>query len=65
MTEYRIDIVGRLWKGPVCPDENLHWATLEGQQADGSPCWVVRRSERPPGSSRIPAEQAIKLIHGA
>lgn len=42
-----VDRFGDIWKGPV-GDENLHYARLEGRQADSSPCWVLYRSEPDP-----------------
>lgn len=38
---------GSVWKGPVNPDDNLHYGRLEGLQGDGSECWVLYRSDPP------------------
>lgn len=45
---YVIDGNGDLWKGPLSPDDTLHWAKFEGIcKVDGSPIWVLRRSACP------------------
>lgn len=39
---------GHVWKGPVSPEDNLHWARMEGRHdITGDPIWVCRRSEPP------------------
>jgi len=45
---YVLDGNGDLWKGPLSPDNTLHWARFEGvSEVDGSGIWVLRRSECP------------------
>lgn len=46
---YFIDQEGELWKGPIAPLENLHFARMEGfyepqTNRGGEPVWVLRRS---------------------
>jgi hypothetical protein len=59
---YWIDDFGRLWKGPVAADENLHYATLDGVRSDGSPCWVLRRSSPGHDWEEIGEAKAAKVI---
>lgn len=45
-----IDQDGMLWFGPGLPNDNLHFATLDGfTDADHKPIWVYRASELPDG----------------
>lgn len=44
---YVIDENLELWRGRSHPDENMHWSKLAGMNNDGSPCWVLSRTDCP------------------
>jgi hypothetical protein len=47
-----VDRDGCIWKGPISPDDNLHFARYEGKITSGpsvgKEIWVLRRSSRDP-----------------
>lgn len=61
-TSYFSDITGRVWRGRLSPEGNLHYARLEGIQGDGSPCWVLRQSEKEQAWKEIPSEEISHII---
>lgn len=43
-----VDSMGFIWRGPISPESNLHFAKCEGIcKSDGSLIWVSRHSELP------------------
>ena len=61
---YWIDWAGRLWKGPVHPDENLHYAVFGGFTIHDSPhqIWTLERTEEPEEADEISSAVAEKII---
>lgn len=62
---YWIDWAGRLWRGPVNPDDNLHYATFEGYMTSPpyNTIWVLRRSDPPNDDvEEVSAQTALRAI---
>lgn len=64
--QFWIDDRGRVWSGPVCPDENMHYAIHQGRMTVPPYRWIcsVRRSSPPdPAWSReISESDALAII---
>lgn len=58
---YWLDDSNDLWRYGDSAD-NLHYARLEGVQADGRPCWVYRRTDPPEYAVQIPRDFGARLI---
>ena len=54
--EYRITNDGNLWFGPTNSESMMHWAYLDGVDAEGKSVWVLSRTEEPVKS--LPATKA-------
>ena len=50
---YWIDRDGKVWHGPVSPEDNVHYATFEGFTTMGEQIWLTRRTD--------PPENAVEL----
>jgi hypothetical protein len=59
---YWLGDYGTLWRGPANSEGNLHYAMLEGKQSDGSPCWVLRRSDPDDRWMEITEANAVQVI---
>ncbi len=64
--KYYIDNIGRMWKGPICPTETLHYATFEGvvNKYPYDQCWVLQSTDLPNniGAEEITFERACLII---
>lgn len=47
---------GSLWKGPLSPDSNMHWAEFSGVCDSGESIWTLRSSS-PPSTEWLTPEQ--------
>ena len=67
MTDYRqihyyLDDFGALWRGPVSPGENLHYAIFEGHTLWGKEIWDLHQAAPEPTWEEIPVPRARKII---
>lgn len=64
IVRYFIDSFGRLWMGPICRDENLHYATFHGytDTEESQPIWILERTDQPEDADEVNPVQAGKTM---
>ena len=61
--QYYCDDFGSIWKGPLQPNENLHYARFHGIcNADGSEIWILERSDAHPRWEPMPDRMAWEAL---
>jgi hypothetical protein len=60
---FYVDDFGRVWKGPCCPDDTLHYGTFCGfVKGCGEEIWVFYRSASDPTWEEIPEDAARRAM---